>query len=119
MSLPDPVAAGAADTAAAALGSGVNDHGDVQLTVGTGAQVIRPATAPIGRADAGVHLYRAAMPGRWYHMGACTNAGITLNWVRAAMGAWWDELYASVDEPIRPGDPIFRPALDRRAHSLT
>ena len=41
-----PVAAGAADTAAAALGSGVAGGDDVQLTVGTGAQVIRPVAAP-------------------------------------------------------------------------
>ena len=48
-----PVAAGAADTAAAALGSGIGPD-DVQLTVGTGAQVIRPLAAPVSRADAGV-----------------------------------------------------------------
>ena len=47
-----PVAAGAADTAAAALGSGVGP-GDIQLTVGTGAQVIRPLVAPVSRAEAG------------------------------------------------------------------
>ena len=39
-----PVAAGAGDTAAAALGSGIG-LGEVQLTVGTGAQVIRPLAA--------------------------------------------------------------------------
>jgi xylulokinase len=105
------VAAGAADTAAAALGSGVVAHDDVQLTVGTGAQVIRPVAEPISRAGAGVHLYRAALPRSWYHMGASTNAGITLNWVRAAMNAAWDELYASVDEPIRSSDPVFIPHL--------
>ena len=106
-----PVAAGAADTAAAALGSGVFDHDDVQLTVGTGAQIIRPAAEPTSRAESGVHLYRAALPGSWYHMGASTNAGITLNWVRAAMNASWDELYASVDEPVRSSDPVFIPHL--------
>jgi xylulokinase len=106
-----PVAAGAGDTAAAALGSGVVDHDDVQLTVGTGAQVIRPVTSPLSRARSGVHLYRSAWSGSWYHMGASTNAGITLNWVRAAMNASWEELYASVDEPIRPSDPVFVPHL--------
>src|SRR5439155_6207153 len=59
-----PVAAGAGDAAAAALGSGIG-LGDVQLTVGTGAQVLRPMAAPASRADAGVNLYRLATPDGW------------------------------------------------------
>ncbi len=47
------VAAGAGDTAAAALGSGITSDGDIQLTVGTGAQVIRPLAAPVSRAEHG------------------------------------------------------------------
>ena len=103
-----PVAAGAGDTAAAALGSGIG-AGDIQLTVGTGAQVIRPITAPVSRADAGVNLYRSATPDGWYHMGATVSAGLSLNWVREVMNATWEELYASAD---RPGQgPIFVPHL--------
>jgi xylulokinase len=105
-----PVAAGAADTAAAALGSGLG-LGDVQLTVGTGAQVIRPLVAPVSRADAGVNLYRSATPHGWYHMGATLSAGLSLNWVRETMNATWAELYASADRPGRARDPIFVPHL--------
>ena len=106
-----PVAAGAGDTAAAALGSGVVSRDDVQLTVGTGAQVIRPLAAPVSRADAGVHLYRTATPHGWYHMGASINAGISLNWVREVMHASWPELYASADHPGQAQDPVFVPHL--------
>jgi xylulokinase len=105
-----PVAAGAADTAAAALGSGVGP-GDVQLTVGTGAQVIRSLVAPLSRADAGVNLYRSATPDGWYHMGATLSAGLSLNWVRETMNATWAELYASAAHPGRMHDPIFVPHL--------
>ncbi len=105
-----PVAAGAADTAAAALGSGVGP-GDIQLTVGTGAQVIRPLVAPVSRADAGVNLYRLATPSGWYHMGATISGGLSLNWVREIMNASWEELYASADHPGQPHDPIFVPHL--------
>ncbi len=105
-----PVAAGAGDTAAAALGSGIGP-GDVQLTVGTGAQVIRPITAPVSRADAGVNLYRSATPEGWYHMGATVSAGLSLNWVREVMNATWEELYASADPPGQAHDPIFVPHL--------
>jgi xylulokinase len=106
-----PVAAGAADTAAAALGGGVVGSGDVQLTVGTGAQVIRPVFAPVSRADAGINLYRSATPGGWYHMGATLSAGLSLNWVREIMNATWDELYASAEHPAQAHDPIFIPHL--------
>ena len=106
-----PVAAGAADTAAAALGSGIAASGDVQLTVGTGAQAIRPLAAPVSRADAGINLYRSATPDGWYQMGATVSAGLSLNWVRETMNATWAELYASADHPGRPHDPIFVPHL--------
>ena len=104
------VAAGAADTAAAALGSGIGP-GDIQLTVGTGAQVIRPLAAPVSRADAGVNLYRSATPDGWYHMGATLSAGLSLNWVREIMNATWEELYASADRSGQARDPIFVPHL--------
>jgi xylulokinase len=105
------VAAGAADTAAAALGSGVVSTGDVQLTVGTGAQVVRPVGMPVSRADAGVNLYRSATPDGWYHMGATLSAGLSLNWVREVMNATWDELYASAQQPGKAHDPLFIPHL--------
>ena len=105
-----PVAAGAGDTAAATLGSGIG-LGEVQLTVGTGAQVIRPLAAPASRADAGVHLYRLATPDGWYQMGATLSAGLSLNWVREIMNATWDELYASASRPGPARGPVFVPHL--------
>jgi xylulokinase len=105
-----PVAAGAGDTAAAALGSGIGP-GEIQVTVGTGAQVIRPLAAPASRADAGVNLYRSATPHGWYQMGATLSAGLSLNWVREVMNASWAELYASADRPGQAHDPIFVPHL--------
>ena len=106
-----PVAAGAGDTAAAALGSGIVSSGDIQLTVGTGAQVIRPLTEPVSRADAGINLYRSATPDGWYHMGATVSAGLSLNWVRETMNASWAELYASADHRGQAHDPVFVPHL--------
>jgi xylulokinase len=105
-----PVAAGAGDTAAAALGAGVFDVSGVQLTVGTGAQVIRPVTVPVNRAEAGVHLFRLATPEGWYQMGATLSAGLSLNWVREVLNASWEELYASASGPLGE-DPIFVPHL--------
>ena len=59
-----PVAAGAGDTAAAALGSGLLDPAHAQLTMGTGAQIVtpvmRPSSPSISDLDLVTHLYRAA-----------------------------------------------------------
>jgi xylulokinase len=88
-----PVAAGAADTAAAMLGCGMLGPGPVQLTVGTGAQIFaakrEPAPDPNGR----THLYRAATPDLWYSMAAIQNAGLALEWARKLLGASWGEVY--------------------------
>jgi xylulokinase len=105
-----PVAAGAGDTAAAALGSGIASESDIALTVGTGAQVIRPRAAPVNRAEAGVHLFRLASPDGWYQMGATLSAGLSLNWVREVLNATWEELYASAGPPGAQ-DPVFVPHL--------
>jgi xylulokinase len=109
-----PVAAGAADTAAAALGSGLTEPGSAQLTIGTGAQVVTPVTTlpeDLTASTAVRHLYRAATDRGWYVMGAVLNGGLTLNWVRRVLGVSWPELYdAAADEPA-PDDPLFLPHL--------
>jgi xylulokinase len=110
-----PVAAGAGDTAAAALGSGLVDPGAVQLTVGTGAQVVTPvATRPADVvASAAVrHVYRAATDHGWYVMGAVLNAGLTLAWVRQLLGASWQDLYAAAADDPASDDPFFLPHLN-------
>jgi xylulokinase len=88
-----PVSAGAADTAAAMLGTGLSKPGDVQLTVGTGAQIVAPIHRcepdPNGRS----HLYRAAVPDLFYSMAAIQNAGLALEWARSVLGASWDQVY--------------------------
>jgi xylulokinase len=109
-----PVAAGAADTAAAALGSGLVEAGIVQLTIGTGAQVITPVAAlPAPTAAAPVtHLYRAATDHGWYRMAAVLNAGLALGWVRQVLGASWPELYAAAAVDPSADDPFFLPHLN-------
>lgn len=89
-----PVAAGAADTAAAMLGSGLVSPGVVQLTIGSGAQMVAPLERPTGNPEQGVHLYRAALPDCWYAMAAMQNAGLALEWVRGILGLSWEQAYA-------------------------
>jgi xylulokinase len=108
------VSAGAADTAAAALGTGLTDPGAVQLTIGTGVQIVRPVAAlpdPLP-AQPVTHLYRAAAGAGWYAMGAGLNGGLTLGWVCRTFGASWPELYAAAATAPRADDPYFLPHLN-------
>jgi xylulokinase len=110
-----PVAAGAADTAAAALGSGLVEPGTAQLTIGTGAQVVTPLTGlPVDMSSTQpvTHLYRAATEHGWYAMAAVLNGGLTLAWVRQVLGMSWQELYDSAAVEPALDDPFFLPHLN-------
>jgi xylulokinase len=107
-----PVVTGAADTAAAMLGSGLLQPGSVQLTVGSGAQIITPLAQPNGDASLRTHLYRAALPGQWYKLAAIQNAGVALEWVRGILGMSWSEVYdASNSVPLGCEGLTFLPYL--------
>lgn len=88
-----PVATGAGDTAAAMLGSGLIHPGPVQLSVGSGAQLVAPLDRPKVDLALRTHLYRGAVPGRWYAMAAMQNAGLALEWVRKVLGLSWEQAY--------------------------
>jgi xylulokinase len=106
-----PVVTGAADTAAAALGTGTVRPGRGLLAIGTGAQVVVPLAGPGDvPPDPTTHTYRSAVPGGWYRMGAVQSAGLTLERVLGWLGATWDEALAAL--AVRgTGDPVFLPHL--------
>ena len=110
-----PVAVGSADAPAAAVGTAlVCRPGRVQMTVGTGAQIVLlredPAIDPTGR----THLYRSAIEGQWYAMAAVQNSGLALDWVRRTLGLDWPTLFAAAPTgPPLEDDPIFIPNITR------
>jgi xylulokinase len=106
------VAAGAADTAAAMLGTGLVRPGPVQLTVGTGGQVVTLKEVPEPDPNGHTHLYRAAVPGHWYSMAAIQNAGLALEWVRKVLGVSWKDVYGEAFAvPPGSGGVTFLPYL--------
>jgi xylulokinase len=107
-----PVAAGAGDTAAALLATGL-PVGQTQLTLGSGAQLVQLKEQVEAVADPVTHLYRAAEPGRWYAMAAVQNAGLALDWARGVLGVDWSQLYATLetDPPSADAAPVFLPYL--------
>ena len=111
-----PVAAGAGDTAAAALGMGLLGEGAVQLTVGTGGQIVAPRKAPVPDPARRVHLFRAAHEdpsGRFYALAAVQNAGLALEWVLGVLGVSWEEAYREAFDVVPPGagGALFLPYL--------
>ncbi|MFC4561069.1 xylulokinase [Nocardiopsis mangrovi] len=104
-----PVVTGAADTAAAILGTGLAPGG-IQLTIGTGAQVVA-LTDGIGAApDPRTNVFRTATPDGHYRLAAIVNAGLALEWAVRVFGATWDELYAAADHH-GADTPSFQPHL--------
>jgi xylulokinase len=89
-----PVAAGAGDQAAAALGVGIDRPGPVSVVLGTSGVVF--AALPEFTADpqARVHAFCHAVPGGWHAMGVMLSAAESLRWLRDAMGGdrSYDEL---------------------------
>jgi xylulokinase len=74
----------------------------VQLTIGTGAQIITPRSQPILDPHGRTHLYRAAVPNQWYTLAAMQNAGLALEWVRSILGLSWQQVYTKAFS-IPPG----------------
>lgn len=105
-----PVATGAGDTAASVLAAKLSTA-DTMVTVGTGAQAVQLRTGPEASRRPVTQLYRAAAPNLWYEMGAVQNAGIAMDWAAAALAASLDEMYATLDDGVPDGVPVFVPYL--------
>jgi xylulokinase len=105
-----PVAVGAGDTAAAMFGSGLREHGTLQLTLGSGGQIVSAVDRAV-RGGQGTTLFRTAARHGWYVMAATTNAGLALDWVRTLLAASWEELYEAAATPGAETDPLFLPHL--------
>lgn len=77
-----PVAGGAGDQAACAVGNGIVKSGVVSSTIGTSGVVFahseKPAIDPLGR----VHTFCHAVPDAWHMMGVTQAAGLSLKWFR-------------------------------------
>ena len=95
-----PVAAGAGDQAAAALGVGVDRPGPVSVVLGTSGTVFAALPAFAADPQARVHAFCHAVPGGWHAMGVMLSAAGSLRWLRGALGtgSGYDELTAAAQE---------------------
>ena len=77
-----PVAAGAGDQAAGALGVGVDQPGPVSVAVGTSGVVFAALEKFAADEQARVHAFCHAVPGEWHAMGVMLSAAGSLAWLR-------------------------------------
>jgi xylulokinase len=95
-----PVAAGAGDQAAGALGVGVDRPGPLSIALGTSGVVFAALPEFAADPEARVQAFCHAVPGAWHAMGVMLSAAGSLRWLRdtAAPGTGFGEL---VDEAAR------------------
>jgi xylulokinase len=91
-----PVAAGAGDQAAGALGVGVDRPGPVSVVLGTSGVVFAALEGYAPDRAARVHVFCHAVPGTWHAMGVMLSAAGSLAWLRSVVGS--EVTYDELDE---------------------
>ncbi len=82
-----PVAAGAGDQAAGALGVGVTDAGSpASLALGTSGVIFAAQDAYAPDPEGRLHAFCHALPDRWHVMGVILSAAGALSWLDRAIG---------------------------------
>jgi xylulokinase len=89
-----PVAAGAGDQAAGALGVGVDRPGPLSVVLGTSGVVFATLAKYAADPQARVQAFCHAVPAVWHAMGVMLSAAGSLAWLQAIVGAGYDELFA-------------------------
>lgn len=110
-----PVAAGAGDQAAGAVGSGIVEEGLVSVSLGTSGVVFAHSddifVDPKGR----LHTFCHAVPGKWHLMGVMLSAGGSLRWLRNTLFSETESYntLTAMAEKIAPGSEglLFLPYL--------
>jgi xylulokinase len=116
-----PVAAGAGDQAAGALGVGVvAEGGPASIVLGTSGVVFAALDRYAHDPQARVHAFCHAVPNAWHVMGVMLSAAGSLGWLRSTVGGSYDELLAEAAawEPGAEG-LLFAPYLagERTPHA--
>ena len=106
-----PVAGGAGDNAATAIGMGVVRAGQGFVSLGTSGVLFAANDAYAPAPDTAVHAFCHALPGRWHQMGVILAATDALNWFARLAGQDAAALTANLGPLQAPGRPLFLPYL--------
>ena len=114
-----PVAGGAGDNAATAIGMGTVGEGAAFVSLGTSGVVFAANGAYRPNPDSAVHTFCHAVPDSWHQMGVILSATDTLNWFSTLTGEPAAGLTSKLGDTLREPGPIFLPYLsgERTPHN--
>jgi len=114
-----PVAGGAGDNAATAIGAGVVAAGDAFVSLGTSGVLFAAADSYAPDPDTALHSFCHALPNRWHQMGVILAATDALAWYGRLVGAAPEALTAELGALEAPGRALFLPYLggERTPHN--
>ena len=118
-----PIAGGAGDNAASAVGMGLVEPGQGFVSLGTSGVIFVAGDRFLPNPARAVHAFCHALPGRWHQMSVMLSAAGALSWAASAFG-FGDEAAllaaaASVPAAGRARCPLFLPYLsgERSPHN--
>ena len=114
-----PVAGGAGDNAAAAIGTGVIGAGQAFLSLGTSGVLFAAAERYAPDPASALHTFCHALPGRWHQMGVVLAAADALAWYARLVGRDAALLTDELGTVAAPGSALFLPYLggERTPHN--
>ncbi|NHF73519.1 xylulokinase [Paracoccus xiamenensis] len=115
-----PVAGGAGDNAATAIGAGTVTEGQGFVSLGTSGVIFAATDRYLPRPESAVHAFCHALPGMWHQMGVILSASAAMEWLATITGAKPAELTAELGPDLRaPGEVTFLPYLsgERTPHN--
>ncbi len=114
-----PVAGGAGDNAASAVGVGVARGGEAFVSLGTSGVLFAATDGYAPDPDTALHTFCHALPGRWHQMGVILAATDALSWYARLLGDDPARLTQDLGPLRPPGRPLFLPYLggERTPHN--
>lgn len=106
-----PVAGGAGDNAASAVGVGVARPGEAFVSLGTSGVLFAASKGYSPDPDTALHTFCHALPDRWHQMGVILAATDSLAWLSGLTGGSPAELTDGLDDLQAPGRTMFLPYL--------
>jgi xylulokinase len=114
-----PVAGGAGDNAAGAIGMGCVRAGDAFVSLGTSGVVFVADETFMPDPDNGVHAFCHAVPNTWHRMAVILSAAASLRWMSGVSGAASEAALLETVDVDGSGVPVFLPYLsgERTPHN--
>ncbi|RNF36293.1 xylulokinase [Paracoccus methylarcula] len=107
-----PVAGGAGDNAATAIGAGITGPGPGLVSLGTSGVIFAATDRFLPAPETAIHAFCHALPGQWHQMGVILSAAACLEWWAGIVGQPVADLLEELDpQPGQPARIAFWPYL--------